>query len=85
MSSMVYRHIIPSIRHRGAHAAFLAELIADPLLRRHLLSVVAAVDGGGEQQHLTAMLQVLSLISGVLSLTSRRALRSRVVQAPEYF
>ena len=82
---MVYRHIIPSIRHRGAHAAFLAELIADPLLRRHLLSVVAAVDGGGEQQHLTAMLQVLSLISRVLSLTSPRALRSRVVQAPEYF
>ena len=66
-------------------AAFLAELIADPLLRRHLLSVVAAVDSGGEQQHLTAMLQVLSLISGVLSLTSPRALRSRVVQAPEYF
>ncbi|KAI5006129.1 hypothetical protein ZWY2020_033372 [Hordeum vulgare] len=49
-----------------AHAsAFLAELIADPLLRRHLLSAAAAADGGGGQ-HTAATLQALSLISDAL-------------------
>ncbi|KAM0894206.1 hypothetical protein ACQ4PT_024615 [Festuca glaucescens] len=49
-----------------AHAsAFLGELIADPLLRRHLLSAAAAADGGGGQ-HTAATLQALSLISDVL-------------------
>ncbi|XP_062189107.1 putative E3 ubiquitin-protein ligase LIN [Phragmites australis] len=50
-----------------AHAtAFLAELIADPLLRRHLLSAAAAADGGGGQQHPAGTLQALSLISDAL-------------------
>ncbi|KAM0913621.1 hypothetical protein ACQ4PT_012049 [Festuca glaucescens] len=49
-----------------AHAsAFLGELIADPLLRRHLLSAAAAADGGGGQ-HTAATLQALSLISDAL-------------------
>ena len=47
-------------------AAFLAELIADPLLRRHLLSAAAAADGGGGQQHPAATLQALSLVSDAL-------------------
>ncbi|PNT70211.1 hypothetical protein BRADI_2g07750v3 [Brachypodium distachyon] len=54
-----------------AHAAaFLAELIADPLLRRHLLSAAAAADGGGGQQHSAATLQALSLISDALDMSS---------------
>ncbi|XP_034598044.2 putative E3 ubiquitin-protein ligase LIN-1 [Setaria viridis] len=50
-------------------AAFLAELVADPLLRRHLLSAAAASDGGGGQQrrqHPAATLQALSLVSDAL-------------------
>jgi hypothetical protein len=48
-------------------AAFLAELVADPLLRRHLLSAAAASDGaGGQQQHPAATLQALSLVSDAL-------------------
>ncbi|CAO2175201.1 unnamed protein product [Urochloa humidicola] len=48
-------------------AAFLAELVADPLLRRHLLSAAAASDGGNTgQQHPAATLQALSLISDAL-------------------
>ncbi|CAO2161689.1 unnamed protein product [Urochloa humidicola] len=48
-------------------AAFLAELVADPLLRRHLLSAAAASDGGNAgQQHPAATLQALSLISDAL-------------------
>uniref|UniRef100_A0A0E0BZG5 RING-type E3 ubiquitin transferase n=2 Tax=Oryza meridionalis TaxID=40149 RepID=A0A0E0BZG5_9ORYZ len=48
-------------------AAFLAELIADPLLRRHLLSAAAAAGGGGrQQQHPAATLQALSLVSDAL-------------------
>lgn len=47
-------------------AAFLAELVADPLLRRHLLSAAAAADGGGGQQHPAATLQALSLVSDAL-------------------
>lgn len=45
-------------------AAFLAELVADPLLRRHLLSAAAAADGGA--QHPAATLQALSLVSDAL-------------------
>ncbi|ONM28247.1 Transducin/WD40 repeat-like superfamily protein [Zea mays] len=45
-------------------AAFLAELVADPLLRRHLLSAAAAAGGG--QQHPAATLQALSLVSDAL-------------------
>ncbi|OEL31842.1 putative E3 ubiquitin-protein ligase LIN-1 [Dichanthelium oligosanthes] len=49
-------------------AAFLAELVADPLLRRHLLSSAAAADGGGGKphQHPAGTLQALSLISDAL-------------------
>ncbi|CAL4959147.1 unnamed protein product [Urochloa decumbens] len=50
-------------------AAFLAELVADPLLRRHLLSAAAASDGGAagqQQQHPAATLQALSLVSDAL-------------------
>ncbi|CAO2199698.1 unnamed protein product [Urochloa humidicola] len=51
-------------------AAFLAELVADPLLRRHLLSAAAAASDGGaagqQQQHPAATLQALSLISDAL-------------------
>ncbi|XP_006645675.2 LOW QUALITY PROTEIN: putative E3 ubiquitin-protein ligase LIN [Oryza brachyantha] len=49
-------------------AAFLAELIADPLLRRHLLSAAAAGGGGQQQkqQHPAATLQALSLVSDAL-------------------
>ena len=47
-------------------AAFLAELVADPLLRRHLLSAAAASDGGAGQQHPAATLQALSLVSDAL-------------------
>jgi hypothetical protein len=45
-----------------AHAsAFLGELIADPLLRRHLLSAAA-----GCGQHTAATLQAVSLMSDVV-------------------
>uniref|UniRef100_A0A0E0JFY7 RING-type E3 ubiquitin transferase n=1 Tax=Oryza punctata TaxID=4537 RepID=A0A0E0JFY7_ORYPU len=49
-------------------AAFLAELIADPLLRRHLFSAAAAGGGGQQrqQQHPAATLQALSLVSDAL-------------------
>ncbi|TVU22994.1 hypothetical protein EJB05_32719, partial [Eragrostis curvula] len=47
-------------------SAFLAELIADPLLRRHLLSAAAAADGRGGQQHPAGTLQALSLVSDAL-------------------
>jgi hypothetical protein len=40
-------------------AAFLAELIADPLLQRHLSAVVVANSVGGQR---AATLQALSLI-----------------------
>uniref|UniRef100_A0A0D9UYS1 RING-type E3 ubiquitin transferase n=1 Tax=Leersia perrieri TaxID=77586 RepID=A0A0D9UYS1_9ORYZ len=49
-----------------AHAAtFLAELIADPLLRRHLLSAAAA-----GKRHPAATLQALSLVSDALDTAS---------------
>ncbi|RLN23117.1 putative E3 ubiquitin-protein ligase LIN [Panicum miliaceum] len=47
-------------------AAFLAELVADPLLRRHLLSAAAASDGAGGLQHPATTLQALSLVSDAL-------------------
>jgi hypothetical protein len=47
-------------------AAFLAELVADPLLRRHLLSAAAAASDGGGQKHPAATLQALSLVSDAL-------------------
>ncbi|CAO2209349.1 unnamed protein product [Urochloa humidicola] len=52
-------------------AAFLAELVADPLLRRHLLSAAAAASDG--QQHPAATLQALSLVSDALDTTAASA------------
>jgi hypothetical protein len=49
-----------------AHAsALLGDLIADPLLRRHLLSAAVATDAGGGQ-NMGATLQALSLMSDMV-------------------
>uniref|UniRef100_A0A0E0FIZ5 RING-type E3 ubiquitin transferase n=1 Tax=Oryza nivara TaxID=4536 RepID=A0A0E0FIZ5_ORYNI len=73
-------------------AAFLAELIADPLLRRHLLSAAAAAGGVGrkQRQHPAATLQALSLVSDALdtaasappSLSSLRAAERLLLSLP---
>ncbi|CAD6233612.1 unnamed protein product [Miscanthus lutarioriparius] len=64
-------------------AAFLAELIADPLLRRHLLSAAAAADGGGGQQHPAATLQALSLVSDALDTAASGSASPSSLRAPE--
>lgn len=45
-------------------SSFLAELIADPVLRRHLLSAAAAADG--HHHHPAATLQAMSLVTDAL-------------------
>ncbi|CAD6233640.1 unnamed protein product [Miscanthus lutarioriparius] len=66
-------------------AAFLAELIAYPLLRRHLLSMAAAAaaDGGGGQQHPAATLQALSLVSDALDTAASGSASPSSLRAPE--
>ncbi|GJN06533.1 hypothetical protein PR202_ga24268 [Eleusine coracana subsp. coracana] len=69
----------PSYSAIVAHtSSFLAELIADPLLRRHLLSAAAAAattgaDGNHQHQHPAATLQALSLVSDALDAAAASA------------